>query len=401
MRRTLVVLPALLLGLLPSCKREAPPPAATATSPAPSAPAPSASAAVPEKIETAGIHRLEAKLAVGDELGTAVGLAGERIAVTAYKRGSGAEDAKPGSVLVFKQKGSGYELETELTADKSYQIGNALAFDGTMLLAGAMFDTGAAPETGAAYVATHGDAGWSKLTKLRATGGKADDSFGISVALAGQTLIVGNTREKGGSLYTFEATKTGFAPKQTLPFVEGNGPGETLSAFGDVIAVGAEFSGKLSEQGSVRLYTRGAKGFQAGQVLEESSPAETQHFGNGVAVGKSGIAVASEKQISIFELTEGKYKETAHFVPPLSGLQYARLALGDGVLVLGFPLEDEGRVLVYKKQPDGWKLERTLRAPDGKKDDWFGAAIAFDTKHLVVGAPLKDERTGAAYVIDL
>ena len=360
-----------------------------------------ASAGAAGNVETAGIRRLEAKLQVGDELGTSVGIGGDRVVVSAYKRGSGAEDAKPGSVLVFQQKGSGFELETELNAEKSYQLGNAMAFDGQTLLAGAMFDEGVAPESGAAYVTTRTDAGWSKLSKLRAAGGKADDSFGISVALAGQTLIVGNTREKGGSLFTYEPSKTGFSPKQALPFVEGNGPGETLSALGDVIAVGSEFSGKLSEQGTVRVYTRGAKGFQAGQVLEESSPAETAHFGSGVAVGKTGIAVVSDKQISIFEQQGGKYTEAAHFVPPLSGLQYARLALGDGILVLGFPLEDEGRVLVYKKHDDGWKLERTLRAPDGKKDDWFGAAIAFDAKHLVVGAPLRDERTGAAYVIDL
>jgi hypothetical protein len=42
-----------------------------------------------------------------------------------------------------------------------------------------------------------------------------------------------------------------------------------------------------------------------------------------------------------------------------------------------------------------------LQARGGKKDDWFSAAIALDEKLRVIGALLQDERTGAAYVVDL
>ncbi|MBE7485094.1 MAG: FG-GAP repeat protein [Polyangiaceae bacterium] len=405
MRPKLLAASLLAAAACAGCKKEPAPPAppssasSSAALPAPSASAPSA--ATPAG-DSAGVVRLPAEVGAGDELGYSVGSVGDRVVVTSFKRRGKTEDSHPGSVFVFKDSGGKLELEAELVAPGSHQLGNAVAFDGSVILAGALYDDGKSKETGAAYVFSRDDKGWSKGEKLSASDAKKDDSFGIGVALAGSTLVVGNSREAGGALYGFERGKAGFGLKQTLPFKHQNGPAEVISASGDLVVVGAPYSGKLNEQGLVIVYRRGKAGFEQVAELVETEAAETQHFGSTVTVAGTTLAATSDKQISLFSETDGAWKESARFTPPLTtGLADAALALGDGLLAVGFPLVEAGRVLLYKKRDGGWKLERTVTAPDGKNEDWFGYSLAISNERLVIGAPLVAERTGAAYVLRL
>lgn len=400
---------ALSLCLTLGCKKDpapTPPAATTPAAVASAAPSASGSAAGGEPGakpgDSAGVVRLSADVGVGDELGYSVATAGDRVAVSSFKRKGKSEESHPGSVFVYKASGGKLEREAELGVEGSHQLGNAIAFDGSVLVAGALYDAGKSPETGAAYAFSLGEKGWSKGEKLAASDAVKDDSFGIGVGLAGGTLIVTNSREAGGSLYTFERAKAGFAAKQTLPFRHQNGPAEVVSAAGDLIVVGAPFSGKLSEQGLVYVYRRGKTGFAQQAELAETGAAETQHFGSSVAVAKATLAATSDKQISLFAESDGTWKESARITPPVvTGLADAALALTDDLLAVGFHLVDAGRVLLYRKRDGGWKLDRTVTAPDGKNEDWFGYSVALSEKRLVVGAPLVAERTGAAYVLEL
>lgn len=386
------------------CKKDpAPAPAATSTAPplaaSASAPAPSAEPP-PAGADSAGVVRLEAEVGVGDELGYAVATADERVAVTAYKRKGKTDEAHPGSVFVFKLGAGKPEREAELTVDGSHQIGNSVAFDGSVLLVGALYDAGKAAETGAAYAFSVESSGWSKAQKLSAADSKPDDSFGIGVALVGGTLVVANSREAGGSLYTFERDKAAFVAKKALPFRHQNGPAEAIAAGGDWVVAGAPYSGKLSEQGLVFVYRRDKGGLVQAAELVEADAAETNHFGSSVAVAKTTLVASSEKQISVFTESGGQWKAAQRITPPVTtGLADAALALTDDRLAIGFHLVDAGRVLLYEKRGGEWKLARTVTAPNGKNEDWFGYSLALSDKRLVIGAPLANERTGAAYVL--
>lgn len=406
MRRALVTASALLLAA--GCKKDpapAPPTPSASASPAACA-APSVSAApadpAPKAGDSAGVVRVPVQVGVGEELGYSVATHGERVAVSAFKRKGKTEESRPGSVFVFKASSGRLEQEAELAVDGSHQLGNAIQLDGTTLLAGALYDAGKSPETGAAYAFSLGEKGWSKGEKLSASDAKKDDSFGIGVALAGQGVVVGNSREEGGALYAFERGKTGLALKQTLPFRHSNGPAEVVAASGDVLVVGAPYSGKLSEQGVVVVFRRDKVGFKPVADLLETEAAESQHFGSTVAVAGATLVATSEKQISVYTESDGAWRESARFVPPVTtGLADAALALAGDRLAVGFHLVEAGRVLLYRKQGQSWVLERTVTAPDGKNEDWFGHTVALSEKRLVVGAPLAGERTGAAYVLEL
>jgi hypothetical protein len=390
-------------ALASSCKEEKkpePPKETTAPSASTAAPSPSASGGGPAP-ESGSVTRLTAKTEAEEQIGFGVAASGDRVVASAFKR-KGAGDTHPGSVFVFKKKAAGFELEIELKAERSHQIGNAVAFEGDTLLVGAMYDDGKSPETGAAYVFKLGASGWEKPVKLSAAGGKEDDSFGIGVAIAGKSLAVSNNRETGGSLFVFEPGKTGFDLVQTLPSPEPNGPAEAIAGSGDSLAIGYQFAGKAEEHGIVHTFGRADKGFKKTGSLVESTPGNEQHFGGSLIAGPKSLAVASEKQITIFEEKDGSWKESARITPPMvTGLADCGLALDKDVLAIGLPLENEGRVLLYKKSGSDWKHVRTLSAPDGKKDDWFGYSLALGPKILVIGAPIKDDNAGAVYVAAL
>ncbi|MFO0570047.1 MAG: hypothetical protein U0263_30670 [Polyangiaceae bacterium] len=349
------------------------------------------------KGESSGVQRVAVDVAKGEELGYAVASHGEEFVVSAYKRKN-----EQGSLFVFKVEAGKPTLEVELEATGSKKLGNALAFDGTQILAGALYDDGRTPETGASYVFLRGEKGFGKAEKLSAVDAKRDDSFGIGLAIAGSTLIVGNSRESGGSLYTFERGKAAIGAKATLVFPKPNGPAEAIAGSGDWVFVGSELSGKLEEQGSVQVYRRGKTGFVLEPELSEKDAAESQHFGGSVAVLGSTLAVTSDKQVTVFTLTDGKWQESARFTPPIAtGLGGAALAVSEDRIAIGFHLIEAGRVLVYRRQGSEWKLEKTVSAPDGKNEDWFGYSLALSPGRLVVGAPLAAERTGAVYVTNL
>lgn len=287
--------------VLPGCKKEpAPAPPAVTVTPSAAAPAPSAEAPR-EGNDSAGVVRLDAKVGVGDEFGYAVASSGERVVVTAFKRKGKSDESRPGAVFVYKAGAGKLELEAELGVDGSHQLGNSLAFDGNVILTGALYDKGKAPETGAAYVFSRGDTGWSKGHKLAAADAKQDDAFGIGVALSGGIAIVCNSREAGGSLYLHERAKAGFAAKRAVPFPHQNGPAELIAASTDYVVVGAPNAGKLSEQGLVFVYRRHESGLSQPTEVSEPGAWESQHFGASVAVSKTTLVATSEKQLSVFD----------------------------------------------------------------------------------------------------
>ena len=86
-------------------------------------------------------------------------------------------------------------------------FGFALALDGDTLAVGAYGESGAARgvngdqtnegavHSGAAYVFVRGSAGWTQQAYLKASNADAEDYFGFSVALDGDTLAVGARNE--------------------------------------------------------------------------------------------------------------------------------------------------------------------------------------------------------------
>ena len=75
-----------------------------------------------------------------------------------------------------------------------------MAIDGNTVVVGAYLDDDAGSASGSAYVfrTTDGGATYGQVAKLTASDAAANDNFGWSVAIAGDTVVVGAWGEREG-----------------------------------------------------------------------------------------------------------------------------------------------------------------------------------------------------------
>lgn len=131
-------------------------------------------------------------------------------------------------------------------------ISMSLAISGNIIALGAYFDDVKGEDSGSVYIFERDNYGdWNQKTKLTASDGVSRDSFGYSVAVSGNTTIVGSylDDDKGvdsGSVYVFERNSNGdWNQKLKLTSDDGVGDdwfGHRVAIFGNNI-VSMSYSG--------------------------------------------------------------------------------------------------------------------------------------------------------------
>lgn len=92
------------------------------------------------------------------------------------------------------------------------QFGVSVAIDGDTVVVGAnSAAVGGNNLQGAAYVFIRSGSGWTQQAKLTADDGQAQDRFGVSVAISGDTILVGavNDAGNGNRRATYVFTRSG------------------------------------------------------------------------------------------------------------------------------------------------------------------------------------------------
>mmetsp|Transcript_13269 Transcript_13269/g.27850 ORF Transcript_13269/g.27850 Transcript_13269/m.27850 type:complete len:124 (-) Transcript_13269:2073-2444(-) len=91
---------------------------------------------------------------------------------------------------------------TKLVADDSTAVdyfGWSVAISGNTAVVGARGDDDKGPDTGSAYVFNHNGTGWGQTAKLLAVDGASNQQFGNSVAIGGNIAVVGAHGDGGYS----------------------------------------------------------------------------------------------------------------------------------------------------------------------------------------------------------
>src|SRR5262249_22540966 len=125
---------------------------------------------------------------------------GDTVAVAGFGDNFAA-GSQGGSVHVFERSGDQWQEEALLTASPSKPFdgfGWAIALQGDTL---AVSSLGANDAHGAVYVFVHVASSWLQQAELVADDGDHSDDFGWSVALSGNTVVVGASHEQTGGLY--------------------------------------------------------------------------------------------------------------------------------------------------------------------------------------------------------
>jgi hypothetical protein len=118
--------------------------------------------------------------------------------------------AATGTVYLFVRLGSRWALRTKLTAaDKAPGdwFGRVVALSGNTVLVGAW---GTRNDMGTAYLFRGNGNTWLQQAELSADDGRPADYFGVSVALANDTALVGAWGKVGGSGAVYVFTRRGY-----------------------------------------------------------------------------------------------------------------------------------------------------------------------------------------------
>ena len=144
---------------------------------------------------------------LGDYFGYSVELQGDTAVVGAYNDDIGS-NMDQGSVYVFTRDHGAWSFQQKLTAadgESFDRFGDEVALDVETLVAGAykddMDDTVAYEDQGSAYVFTRGEGVWTLQQKLTAADSGIFDNLGFSVAVSGNTALVGAPRHAIGESY--------------------------------------------------------------------------------------------------------------------------------------------------------------------------------------------------------
>jgi FG-GAP repeat len=344
---------------------------------------------------------------VGETLLESVAISGNTIAVgNADLEVAGADHV--GGVYVYTKPAGGWASTSKPTALLTASdgaandlLGSSVAISGNVIVAGAPgHEVNGDQGRGAAYVFTATDSEWSTTTqaKLIGTSGKAGDEFGDSVAISGDTIVVGapvHAVSGGGDglAYLFIKPATGgwadtvqnrkLLPSDTAaPEGDFAGP-QAIAISGDAIVIGAPGGGIHSPgigPGAAYLFVPPDNGW---------GPPDTAG-------------------------TDPVVNEVAKFTASDPNDQFPNLGFGvsvafDGpVIAVGAPFHtvggsdntQPGAVYLFDEPTGGWKstTQTTLvTASGGATQDGFGP-VALDGSTLVVGAPGRAGSKGDAYV---
>jgi hypothetical protein len=364
--------------------------------------------------------------------GSAAAVDGNTIAAGAWST-----NREQGAVSVFVHSGDSWILQQKLVANDETDggLGWSVAISGDTIVAGAPFATvGGIPQQGAAYVFVRSGSTWIQQAKL-SVGNEFKsgyDNFGYSVAISGNTLIVGAPHSLRGKAYVFE--RSGGVWRQAGELMPPNGDcgaygncefGYSVAIFPPIAAVGEP--GRTSPTGAenagsiVKAEQVGDK-WMTGSPLFADDGAPGDRLGYSVAIlglpgNLRGVASGAPYATLNGQAHRGavyswgnrvgyQTKLTAYYGSPgFFGLSVA--ASGDTLLV-GAPGSDDYRP---SGQPQGAAYvspgdpqEQKLAASDGAAEDAFGWSVASSGGLVVVDAPAAGSIVGefagpgAAYV---
>ncbi len=255
---------------------------------------------------------------------------------------------------------------------------------------------------GAVYVFVRNRDSWSQQAYLKASNPGTFDSFGVSVAISGDTVVVGanaedsnatgvngdqndNSISGSGAAYVFVRTGTNWSQQA---YLKASNPG-AFDSFGFRVAVSGDtvVAGALSEDsnattingnqsddsatnsGAAYVFVRSGTNWSQ-QAYLKASNAETgtgfnrDSFGSGVAVSGDTIVIGASGEDSNANTINGDQGNNS--------------------------AADAGAAYVFVRNGTTWTQQAYLKAANAQQEDAFGTSVALADDTVVVGAIRED-----------
>ncbi len=291
---------------------------------------------------------------------------------------------------------------------------NGLALDGDTLVVGAAELGG----EGRAYVYGRAGGAWTLEAILFSPDMPVWQTFGMSVDIDGDTIVLGDAGADGsapdiGQAHVFERTTTGWSHVARL---EGSGSvlyqafGRDVAIEGDLIAIGAPAGAAGPPAESVYIFERTAGGWTESARLESVSEYDLLGTSLDVDGGRifAGISTFDlAAGVHVWEPTAVGWNLSAVITRPADGstrFGYAVDADGDTLVVTSDtdgPAGPGGRAFVFREVAGAWSLEAVLHAENPAAGDFFGSSVTLDGDLLAIGALRSNEAAPYGGAVEL
>jgi hypothetical protein len=447
-----------------------------------------------------------------DLFGWTVAVSGDTMVVGAANEDSNAmgvngnqsDESSPsaGAAYVFVRVGGTWVQQAYLKASNTRLLsafGSSVAISGDTIVVGAygedndgrgvntVQDNFGLSDSGAAYVFVRTGTVWKQQAYLKASNSDALDAFGWSVAISGDTIVVGayneassatgvngnqanNSASASGAAYVFARNGTNWTQQAYLKAsnTETNDNfGYTVAISGNTIVVGALYedssatgvngnqSGNIgTNSGAAYVFVRNGTNWTQQAYLKSSNAGVDDRFG--ISVGVSGDTTivgahredssatgANGNQVSNAALDSGaayifvrngtSWTQQAYLKP--SNTRSNKLfgftsAISGDIVVISSPSEDSnatgvngnqtnhsasaaGAAYVFVRNGTTWIQQAYLKASNTDSNEFFGQSVAVSGDTIVAGAYWEDSaatgvngnqadnnasQSGAAYV---
>lgn len=299
-----------------------------------------------------------------DRFGRSLAADGRTLAV-----GATLMDNSTGGVYIFQKNNNGAWVESQkLLGDDTQEgdsFGRTIALDGDWLVVGA---AGADGQLGAAYVFRRGaDGMWAQHTKLAPEGRPEQGFFGLSVAASDGNVLVAAPMagdDNNGDVYVFyyHADQDAFVAHGTLGKFPGvfdaSQFGLGLDARDGMVVVGApQLAGGI---GGAAVYRGQAGNFQLAGLLLPFSVAQPG-TGSAVKIVGQDVWVGGAGSVYVYSGGENGY-ESASFLADGDATGGTSMAVSEGLAVVGNAGASNGlgtaHVLAWNEE--GWVVEQSL-----------------------------------------
>ena len=317
-----------------------------------------------------------------------------------------------GAAYVFRFNGTEWFEEQKLVASDAAakdKFGFSVSVSGDTAVVGALRDDcGKASDCGSAYVFRFNGTSWVEEQKLTAAEAAANDHFGRSVSVSGETVVIG--AQNVGAAYVFRFNGVEWVDEQKLTASdagERDGFGWSVSVSGDSAVVGAwrDNCATGSNCGSAYLYRFNGIEWVEQQKLTASDAEAGDRFGWSVAIsGETAIVGAffddcaagsncGSAYVYRFNGIDwvGEQKLTASDTASGDLFGFSVSVSGEMVVVGSYyddcaAGDDCGSAYVFRLRGTSWVEERKLTASDAARADVFGWSVSVSGGTAVVGA---------------
>jgi drug/metabolite transporter superfamily protein YnfA len=302
------------------------------------------------------------------------------------------------------------------------------------------------PGAGAAYVFVHVGTSWVQQAYLKASNPDAGDHFGVSVAISGDTVVVGaytessngisqadNSMMYAGAAYVFVRDGTSWSQQAYLKASNpdaGDFFGLSVAISKDTVVIGAygessnsinQADNSMQSSGAAYVFIRNGLAWNQQFYLKASNPDGWDQFGISVDISLETVVIGANWESGNFtggESNNSKYGAGAAYVFVRNGTEWSQQAYlkasnpdmydsfgwsvaidGDTVGVgaiyessngnsgeLDNSIYRSGAAYIYVRDGMVWSQQAYLKAANPDKEDLFGNSLDIFGNTIAVGA---------------